>query len=38
MSNVPYLEKEILAQIAVAAAAFLVVLIIVSIISVKISD
>lgn len=37
-TNVPYLEKEILAQIAVGAAAFLVVLIIVSIISVKISD
>jgi membrane protein required for colicin V production len=38
MQNVPYLEKEIVAQIAVAAAAFLLVLIIVSIISVKISD
>lgn len=37
-TNVPYLDKEILAQIAVGAAAFLVVLIIVSIISVKISD
>ena len=38
MQNVPYLEKEIVAQIAVAATAFLLVLIIVSIISVKISD
>lgn len=38
MKNVPYLEKEVLAQIAVGAAAFVVVLIIVSIISVKISD
>lgn len=37
-NNVPYLEKEILAQIAVGATAFLIVLIIVSIISVKISD
>jgi membrane protein required for colicin V production len=37
-SNIPYLDKEILAQIAVGAAAFLVALIIVSIISVKISD
>jgi len=37
-TNVPYLDKEILAQIAVGAAAFLLVLIIVSIISVKISD
>ncbi len=37
-TNVPYLEKEILAQIAVGATAFLIVLIIVSIISVKISD
>ena len=37
-TSVPYLEKEILAQIAVGAAAFLLVLIIVSIISVKISD
>ena len=37
-ANVPYLDKEILAQIAVGAAAFLLVLIIVSIISVKISD
>ena len=34
----PYLEKEILAQIAVGAVAFLLVLIIVSVISVKISD
>lgn len=37
-THVPYLEKEILAQIAVGAAAFLVVLILVSIVSVKISD
>ena len=37
-TNVPYLEKEVLAQIGVGAAAFLLVLIIVSIISVKISD
>jgi len=37
-TSVPYLEKEILAQIAVGATAFLIVLIIVSIISVKISD
>jgi membrane protein required for colicin V production len=37
-TNVPYLDKEILAQIAVGATAFLIVLIIVSIISVKISD
>ena len=37
-TNIPYLDKEILAQIAVGATAFLVVLIIVSIISVKISD
>jgi membrane protein required for colicin V production len=37
-SNIPYLDKEILAQIAVGAAAFLIVLIVVSIISVKISD
>lgn len=37
-TNVPYLEKDILAQIAVGAAAFLIVLIIVSVISVKISD
>ncbi len=37
-TTIPYLEKEILAQIAVGAAAFLVVLIIVSVISVKISD
>ena len=37
-TNVPYLDKEILAQIAVGASAFLLVLIIVSIISVKISD
>ena len=38
MKNVPYLEKEMLAQIAVGAVVFLIVLIIVSIISVKISD
>jgi membrane protein required for colicin V production len=38
MHNLPYLDKEILAQIAVGAAAFIVALIIVSIISVKISD
>ena len=37
-ANIPYLDKEILAQIAVGATAFLIVLIIVSIISVKISD
>jgi len=37
-TNIPYLDKEILAQIAVGASAFLIVLIIVSIISVKISD
>ena len=37
-TNVPYLDREILAQIAVGASAFLIVLIIVSIISVKISD
>jgi membrane protein required for colicin V production len=37
-TSVPYLDKEILAQIAVGASAFLIVLIIVSIISVKISD
>ncbi|MFN4143307.1 CvpA family protein [Aestuariivirga sp.] len=37
-TNVPYLDKEILAQIAVGATAFLIVLIVVSIISVKISD
>jgi membrane protein required for colicin V production len=37
-TNVPYLDKEILAQIGVGAVAFLLVLIIVSIISVKISD
>ena len=36
--TIPYLEKEILAQIAVGATAFLIVLIIVSVISVKISD
>ncbi len=37
-TNIPYLDKPILAQIAVGAAAFIVVLIVVSIISVKISD
>ena len=37
-TNIPYLEKDILAQIGVGAAAFLVVLILVSVISVKISD
>ncbi len=38
MQNVPYLEKEMVAQIAVGGAAFIITLIIVSIISVKISD
>ena len=38
MTNVPYLDKEILAKIGVGAAAFIIVLIIVSVISVKISD
>lgn len=38
MKNVPYLDKEILAKIGVGAAAFIIVLIIISIISVKISD
>jgi membrane protein required for colicin V production len=38
MARVPYLDKEILAQIAVGAVAFLIVLILVSIISVRISD
>lgn len=38
MTNVPYLDKEILAQIGVGAAAFIVVLILVSVVSVKISD
>lgn len=38
MTNVPYLDKEILAQIGVGAAAFIIVLILVSVISVKISD
>ena len=38
MQNIPYLEKPMLAQIAVGAAAFVIVLIVVSIISVKISD
>jgi membrane protein required for colicin V production len=34
----PYVDKEVLAQIAVAAAAFIVTLIIVSVISVRLSD
>ena len=38
MKNVPYLDKEVLAQIAVGATAFIIVLILVSIVSVKISD
>jgi membrane protein required for colicin V production len=38
MKNIPYLEKEPLPQIAVGGATFVIVLIIVSIISVKISD
>lgn len=38
MTNVPYLDKEILAKIGVGAAAFIIVLIVVSVISVKISD
>jgi membrane protein required for colicin V production len=38
MTSVPYLDKEILAKIGVGAAAFIVVLIVVSVISVKISD
>ena len=38
MENVPYLDKDILAKIAVGAAVFIVVLIVVSIISVRISD
>jgi membrane protein required for colicin V production len=37
-TNVPHLDKDILAQIATGASAFLVVLIIISVISVKISD
>src|SRR6478672_6231086 len=37
-THVPYLEKDMLAQVAVGAVAFLLVLIVVSIISVKISD
>lgn len=37
-TNVPYLDKDILAQIAAGASAFLIVLIVVSVISVKISD
>lgn len=38
MQNVPYLDKEVVAQIAVGATTFIITLIIVSIISVKISD
>jgi len=38
MHNVPYLDKDPLGKIAVGAATFLVVLIIVSVIGVKISD
>lgn len=38
MKNVPYLNKDPLAQIGVGAAAFIIVLILVSVISVKISD
>ena len=38
MANVPYLEKDILAKIAVGGAAFIITLIVVSIVSVKISD
>ena len=38
MKNVPYLDKDPLGKIAVGLAAFLVVLIVVSVISVKISD
>ncbi len=38
MQNIPYLDKELLAQIAVGAVAFIIALIIVSIVSVKISD
>jgi membrane protein required for colicin V production len=38
MENIPYLDKDPLPQIAVGAATFIVVLILVSIISVKISD
>lgn len=37
-TSIPYLDQEILAQVAVGAAAFLLALIILSIISVKISD
>ena len=37
-TNIPYLDKDPLGQIAVGAAAFLIVLILVSVISVKISD
>jgi membrane protein required for colicin V production len=37
-TNVPYLDKDILAQIATGATAFLVVLIVISVISVKVSD
>lgn len=38
MQNVPYLDKDVLAQIAVGAAAFIITLIVVSIVSVRISD
>ena len=38
MANVPYLDKPILAQIAVGAVTFIIVLIVVSVFSVKISD
>lgn len=38
MQNVPYLDKDIIAKIAVGGAVFIIVLILVSIISVKISD
>lgn len=37
-TSIPYLDTELLAQIAVGATAFLIVLIVVSVISVKISD
>ncbi|MCA3561771.1 MAG: CvpA family protein [Aestuariivirga sp.] len=37
-ASVPYLEKENIAQIALGASAFLIVLIVISVISVKISD
>lgn len=38
MQNVPYLDKDVLAQIAVGATAFIITLIVVSIVSVRISD